>query len=43
LCEGKKKKTIIDLYVVIPNAVRNLSGYERTEKEGFLGAQRASE
>jgi hypothetical protein len=28
---------------VIPNEVRNLSGFENQEKEGFLGTLRASE
>jgi hypothetical protein len=30
-------------FVVIPSEVRNLSGFEIRKKEGFLGAQRASE
>jgi hypothetical protein len=29
--------------IVIPNEVRNLSGFECPGKEGFLGTQRASE
>jgi hypothetical protein len=29
--------------IVIPNQVRNLSGFDSKEKEGFLGTQRASE
>jgi len=29
--------------IVIPNEVRNLSGFEFQGKERFLGAQRASE
>jgi hypothetical protein len=28
---------------VIPNEVRNISGFDCQEKERFLGAQRASE
>jgi len=31
------------LFAVIPNEVRNLSGFECKEEEGFLGTQRASE
>jgi hypothetical protein len=31
------------LFAVIPNEVRNLSGFECKEKKGFLGTQRASE
>jgi hypothetical protein len=29
-------------FTVIPNKVRNLSGFDCLEKEGFLGTQRAS-
>jgi hypothetical protein len=29
-------------FVVIPNGVRNLSGFEIKAKEGFLGARRAA-
>jgi hypothetical protein len=29
--------------IVIPNEVRNLSGFESSGKERFLGTQRASE
>jgi predicted polyphosphate/ATP-dependent NAD kinase len=29
--------------IVIPNGVRNLSGFENQKKERFLGTQRASE
>ena len=31
------------ILIVIPNEVRNLSGFECEKKEGFLGTQRASE
>jgi hypothetical protein len=30
-------------YFVIPNEVRNLSGFQSEQKERFLGTQRASE
>jgi hypothetical protein len=43
---GKSAFTVIPFTVSVhgePNEVRNLSGFECLEKEGFLGTQRASE
>jgi hypothetical protein len=37
--EGAEKAS----YFVIPNEVRNLSGFKSQQKERFLGTQRASE